>query len=124
VVDNELTVPDLEPTVETNSFLANLKAKVDGAKIRDEARTALRLDLGARLAAVRAKLSSELAFQIDDGGAPACLRAEVSRIEVTGVHPHQGYLRIYVAATAQAAVYLPCPERVSATDATFPGGRR
>jgi hypothetical protein len=104
VVDNELRVPDLEPTVETSSFLLKLKAALDGDSIRDQARQALRLDIGERLRAVRSKLSSDISF----GDGQGCLRADASKIEVTGVHPHAGYLRVYVAVTAQAGVYLPC----------------
>lgn len=105
VVDNELRVPDLEPTIETNSFLLKLAAAIKGDDIRDQARTALRLDIGERLKAVKAKLSSDLSF----GDGQGCVRAEANKIEVTGVHPHGGYLRVYVAVTAQAGVYLPCP---------------
>jgi hypothetical protein len=54
---------------------------------------------------VRKKLSSDLTFGDNHG----CLRAAVSKIEITGVHTHQGYLRVYVALTGQASVYLPCP---------------
>jgi Domain of unknown function (DUF4403) len=106
VVDNELRIPDLQPTVDTSSFLLKLKASIDADSIRDQARQALRLDLGARLAAARAKVSGDFTFN------PGCLRADVSRVEVTGIHPHAQYLRIYLAVTAQAAVYLPCPAPV------------
>jgi len=105
VVDNEIRVPDLEPTIETQSFLLRLKAALDGNSIRDQARDALHLDIGDRLAEVRKKLSSDLTF----GDGHGCLRASVSKIEITGVHTHQGYLRVYVALTGQASVYLPCP---------------
>jgi hypothetical protein len=105
VVDNEIRVPDLEPTIETQSFLLRLKAALDGNSIRDQARDALHLDIGDRLAEVRKKLSSDLTFGDNQG----CLRANVSKIEITGVHTHQGYLRVYVALTGQASVYLPCP---------------
>jgi hypothetical protein len=105
VVDNELRVPDLEPTIETQSFLLRLKAALDGNSIRDQARDALHLDIGDRLAEVRKKLSSDLTFGDNQG----CLRSNVSKIEITGVHTHQGYLRVYVALTGQASVYLPCP---------------
>jgi hypothetical protein len=57
------------------------------------------------LKAVREKLSSDLSFASGVG----CLRADVSRMEVTGVHAHPSYLRVYVAITGQASVYLPCP---------------
>jgi len=105
VVDNEIRVPDLEPTIETQSFLLRLKAALDGGAIRDQAREALHLDIGDRLAEVRKKLSSDLTFGDNHG----CLRSNVSKIEVTGVHTHQGYLRVYVALTGQASVYMPCP---------------
>ena len=105
VVDNEIRVPDLEPTVETQSFLLRLKAALDGSSIRDQAREALHLDIGDRLTEVRNKLSSDLTFGDNQG----CLRSNVSKIEVTGVHTHQGYLRVYVSLTGQASVYLPCP---------------
>ena len=109
VVDNEIRVPDLEPTIETQSFLLRLKAALDGGSIRDQAREALHLDIGDRLAEVRKKLSSDLSFGDNQG----CLRSNVSKIEVTGVHTHQGYLRVYVALTGQASVYLPCPSNVA-----------
>jgi hypothetical protein len=105
VEDNELKVPDLEPTVETKSLLLKLKAALEGDSIRDEARAALRLDLGERLKAVRDKLSTEL--EVGDG--EGCLRADAGKIEVTGVHAHGSYLRLYVAMTGRAAMYMPCP---------------
>jgi hypothetical protein len=105
VVDNEVRVPDLEPTIETKSFLLRLKAALDGDSIRDQAREALHLDIGDRLATVRSKLSSDLNFGDNQG----CLRSTVSKIEITGVHAHPTYLRVYVALTGQASVYLPCP---------------
>src|SRR6185436_13342184 len=62
VVDNELRVPDLEPTIETSNFLLKLKAAFDGSTIRDQARAALKLDIGERLKSVREKLSTDLSF--------------------------------------------------------------
>jgi hypothetical protein len=105
VEDNEVRVPDLEPTIETRSLLLKLKAALEGDSIRDEARAALRLDLGERLKAVRDKLSTEL--EVGDG--QGCLKADAGKIEVTGVHPHGSYLRLYVAMIGRAAVYMPCP---------------
>jgi hypothetical protein len=112
VVDNELRVPDLEPTIETQSFLLRLKAALDGSSIRDQAREALHLDIGDRVAQARAKLSTDLTF----GDIQGCLRSNVSRIEITGVHAHPTYLRVYVSITGQTSVYLPCPS-------TAPGSR-
>lgn len=105
VVDNELRIPDLEPTVDTSSFLLGLKASLDKDGIRNQARAALKLDLGERFAAVREKLSKDVALE----GNLGCMRADVAKIEVTGVYPHGRYLRVYVTTTAQAAVYIPCP---------------
>jgi hypothetical protein len=105
VIDNELRVPDLEPTIETSSFLLKLAAAIKGDDIRDQARAALRLDIGERLRTVRQKLSSDLSFGDNNG----CLRADVNRIEVTSLHAHATYIRLYLNVVGQAAVYLPCP---------------
>jgi hypothetical protein len=104
VVDNELRIPDLEPTIETKNFLLSLKALTGGDHIREEARAALRLDIGQRLDQARQKLGSELTF----GGDSGCFHGEVDRVEVTGVYPHAAYLRIYVSVTAHARASMPC----------------
>lgn len=108
VVDNELRVPDLEPTVETSNFFLSLKAMADGATIRDQARSALRLDLGERLKGVRERLSSDLTFGGPPGSSAGCFRGFVDKVEITGVHPHGSYLRIYVAVTGRTTLTLPC----------------
>jgi hypothetical protein len=108
IVDNELRIPDLEPTIETRNFLLSLKALTDGDRIRDQARAALRLDIGARIREAQDKLGSGLTFGNDKG----CFRGDVDRVEVTGIHPHAAYLRVYVAVTAHARAEMPC--RVSA----------
>jgi len=121
VVDTEIRVPDLEPTIETQQFLLKLAASMGGDDLRNQAREALRLDIADRIRSVRDQLSTELTF----GNAPpaatatsgpgkattalGCIRAGVSRVEVSGVHAHPGYLRLYLTLTGQAAVYLPCP---------------
>ena len=115
VVDNELSVPDLEPTIETRSFLLSLKAMTDGDRIRDQARQALRLDLGARLHDVREKLGGDLTFERDNG----CFRGDVDAIEVTSVHAHATYVRVYVQVTARARLTMPSDPR----DAGDPDGR-
>jgi hypothetical protein len=104
VSDNELTIPDLEPTIETSNLLLSIKAMTDGPRIRDQARSALRLDLSERLRSVRAKLSTELSF----GGPQGCFKADVDKIEVTGAHAHGSYARAYVAVTAHASAAMPC----------------
>jgi hypothetical protein len=106
VVDNELSLPDLEPTIETRNFLLSLKALTDADRIRDEARHTLRLDISARLRDVRGKLGDGLTF----AAGPGCFRGEVDRIEVTGVYPHAAYLRVYVSVTARARVSMPCDD--------------
>jgi Domain of unknown function (DUF4403) len=105
VVDNELRVPDLEPTIETSSFLLKLKATLDGNTLRDQARAALKLDIGERLRSVKDKLSTNLAF----GNGQGCVKAAADKIEVSGVHVHANYLRVYVGVVGRASVYLPCP---------------
>ncbi|MEO7330764.1 MAG: DUF4403 family protein [Minicystis sp.] len=105
VEDNELRVPDLEPTIETTGFLLTLKSMLDGKSIRDQARAALRLDIGDRLKSVKQKLTTDLAF----GNGQGCLKAQANKIEVSGVHVHAAYLRVYVTVNASASVYLPCP---------------
>lgn len=108
IEDNELRVPDLEPTIETSSFLLKLKAAIDGTAIRDQARAALHLDIGQRLKSARDKLSTDLGFANDQG----CLHADVQKIEVTGLHVHEAYLRAYVAVTGSASLYMPCPAQM------------
>jgi hypothetical protein len=105
VEDNELRVPDLEPTLETSNFLLKLKAAFDGSAIRDQARAALKLDIGERLTSVKEKLSTDLAF----GNGQGCVKAAADKIEVSGVHVHGNYLRVYVTVIGRASVYLPCP---------------
>ncbi len=108
IVDNHLTVPDIEPTVDTNSFLLGLVAALGRDMIRDKVRKALRLDIGARLVAVREKLSADTLFGDETG----CVRTDVSNIKIRDVFAHGDYLRIYVEVTAQAGVWMPCPGHV------------
>jgi hypothetical protein len=75
-------------------------------QIRDQARAALRLDIGERLRDIKSKLSSDLTF----GGKAACFKGNVDKIEVTGAYPHGSYLRVYVAVTARASATIPCSE--------------
>jgi hypothetical protein len=113
-VDNEPLIPDLEPTIETTNLLLSLKAMTGADKIRDQARAALRLDIGARLRDIKSKLSSDLTF----GGKGACFKGNVDKIEVTGAYPHGSYLRVYVAVTARASATLPCPDAAPDTKST------
>jgi hypothetical protein len=104
LVDNEIALPDLEPTIETSNFLLSLKALTDADRIKTEARRALRVDLTERLAAVRAKIASDLSF-----GTPAeCVIGHVDKLELTELHPHGSYLRVHGVVTARAAASMPC----------------
>ncbi|MBP9112363.1 MAG: DUF4403 family protein [Polyangiaceae bacterium] len=106
IQDNELSIPDLEPTIETKNLLLSIKAMTESDQIRDDARKALRLNLSERLLPVREKLGADLRL----GDAKACFRGNVDKIEVTGVYIHQTHLRAYVAVTARARASMPCPD--------------
>jgi hypothetical protein len=110
LVDNEIALPDLEPTIETSNFLLSLKALKDGELIKAEARKALRLDLSERLHAVRSKLSSELTF----GSAKECFVGRVDKLELSELHAHQHYMRVNVVVTARASASLPCSGKLPA----------
>ena len=107
--DNEIALPDLEPTIETSNFLLQLKALSDGERIKAEARKALRLDLTERLRAVRAKLSSELSF----GSPEQCFVGTVDKLELIELHTHESYLRVNVVVTARASASSPCSSPLS-----------
>ncbi len=106
IVDNEIALPDLEPTIETSNFLLSLKALTGAERIKTEARRALRVDLTERLAALRAKLSSDLSFRTPAG----CLTGNVDGLELADLHPHGSYLRARGIVTARAAATVPCPD--------------
>lgn len=76
----------------------------DGDRIREDARRALRLDMGARLRGVTHKLGPDLTFQ----GPQGCVTGYLDRLAVTGVYPHADYLRTYVAVTGRARATAPC----------------
>jgi hypothetical protein len=111
LVDNEIALPDLEPTIETKSFLLSLKAMKDSDVIKAEARKALRLDLTERLRDVREKLSSELSF----GTAKECFVGRVNKLDLQDLHAHQQYMRVNIVVTAQASASLPCSTELAVT---------
>ena len=78
--------------------------QAEGDQLGGLTRQALRVDVSARPAALKDKLSTELSFAEDLG----CVRGQVLRSEVTGVYPHPSFLRIYVQVDAQVGLYLPC----------------
>jgi hypothetical protein len=47
IVDNQLSVPNLEPTIETKSAILKLKTTLDSDKMKKQIRQALRLDIGS-----------------------------------------------------------------------------
>ena len=104
LIDNEIELPDLEPTIETANFLLSLKAMTDSERIKTEARKALRLDLTERLQSVRKKLSTDLSF----GTAKECFVGNVDKIELADLHAHESYLRVNVVVTARASASMPC----------------
>jgi hypothetical protein len=106
VIDNQIVVPDLELTPGTADGLLKLKVLLDGKGIRDQAQSALRVDLSERIHAAQGKLGTELSFSENLG----CVRAEVLRTEVTGIFPHERFLRIYVDVDGQAGLFMPCPK--------------
>ena len=115
VRDNELSIPDLEPTVETKNALLKLKTSLDGDGLRRQVRQATRLDIGARLQTVRAKFEKDLVARQrvagpDGNGPEACVRVDLGRIEVSDIFAHDAYLRLYIKATASTSAYLPCPK--------------
>ncbi|HWZ87421.1 MAG TPA: DUF4403 family protein, partial [Polyangiaceae bacterium] len=108
LLDNEVALPDLEPTIETSNFLLSLKAMTDGERIKTEARKALRLDLTERMQSVRKKLSADLSF----GSAQQCFVGDVDKLELTELHTHESYLRVNVVVTARAAASMPCSSKL------------
>ncbi len=110
--DNELSFPDLKPTVETESALLKLSTNIGKEALQNAVRQALRLDISARLQKVRGKLTDSLSYKRDLGeGLPSvCVKTDVGRIEVTSIFAHDNYLRLYVQASAQTAAYVPCQQ--------------
>jgi hypothetical protein len=108
LIDDEIALPDLEPTIETSNFLLSLKAMTDGERIKTQARKALRLDLTERLRQVRTKLSSELTF----GSDKECFVGRVDKLELAELHAHEQYMRVNVLVTGQASASLPCSAKL------------
>ena len=106
LVDNEIALPDLEPTIETNNFLLSLKAMTDGERIKLDARKALRVDLTERLQSIRKKLSSDLTF----GSASQCFVGHLDKLELSELHAHESFLRLNVIVTARASASMPCEQ--------------
>ena len=110
VRDNFLEFPDLKPTVETQQALLAVAMALNEVELTHAVRKALRLDLSARLAAVKQKLVDALTMEtvVVDGVAPLCTRAELGRLEVKDIAVHDPYLRATVTMTALLSASLPC----------------
>jgi hypothetical protein len=104
VADNQIIIPDLELTPGSADGLVKMKVLLDGSRLRDQARRALHVDISERLQRVKDKLSKEMTLH----QGKSCIRGEVLRSAVTGIYPHQSFLRVYVTVDAQASIYVPC----------------
>ena len=110
VRDNFLEFPDLKPTIETEQALLAFAIAFQEVELTAAVRKALRLDLSARLAAVKHKLVDALSMGtvVVDGVAPLCTRAELGRLEIKDIAVHDPYLRATVTTTALLSASLPC----------------
>jgi hypothetical protein len=113
VRDNFLEFPDLAPTVATEQALLKAALALNEDELVAAVKRALRLDLSARLQAVRQKLVGALTKEavLVDGVAPLCTSVEIGRIAISDVHVHDPYLRATVTTTALFSASLPCPGR-------------
>jgi hypothetical protein len=120
VRDNFLEFPDLAPTVATEQALLKAALTLKEDELTAAVKKALRLDLSARLQAVRQKLEGALTKEtvLVDGVAPLCTSVEIGRIAVSEVHVHDPYLRAVVTTTALFSASLPCPGRPAAAPVT------
>jgi hypothetical protein len=111
VRDNFLEFPDLRPTVETDQALLKVAVALKEQALVDTVKKALRLDLSARLATVKQKLTDALTMEIGlvDGVAPLCTSVEIGRVAVDDIAVHDPYLRATVSTTAVFSASLPCP---------------
>ncbi|HEY4220459.1 MAG TPA: DUF4403 family protein [Myxococcota bacterium] len=116
VRDNFLEFPDMKPTVETDQALLGIAAAIKREELTSAVRKALRLDLSARLAQLKSKLTSALSTSVPlaENTPPLCTKAELGRVEIASVEAHDAYLRVYVSTTALASAYLPCPDAPAA----------
>ena len=122
VRDNFLAFPDLKPTIETDSALLKAALAFKEQALIDAVKKALRLDLSARMAAVKQKLVDALTMEVVvvDGVAPLCTRLELGRIGIDDVAVHDPYLRATVKATAILQASLPCPASAAVPAAAVP----
>ncbi|MDP2345071.1 MAG: DUF4403 family protein [Deltaproteobacteria bacterium] len=110
VRDNFLEFPDLKPSIETEQALLAMAIAFKEVELTAAVRKALRLDLSARLAAVKHKLVDALSMEkiVVDGVPPLCTRAELGRLELKDIAVHDPYLRATVTTTALLSASLPC----------------
>lgn len=110
VRDNFLAFPDLKPTLETEQMLLKAAIALKEQELTAAVQKALRLDLSARLASVKQKLTDALSMDkvLVDGVPALCTRAEIGRLEIKDIAVHDPYLRATVSTTALLSASLPC----------------
>lgn len=116
VRDNFLEFPDLKPTLETEQVLLSAAIAWKERELIGAVQKALRLDLSARLASVKTKLTEALTMQkvVVDGVPPLCTKAEIGRLELKDIAVHDPYLRATVTTTALLSASLPCVDAAAA----------
>ena len=102
-----LSFDDLEPTVETSNLFLQLGAASDGDRLRDEARKALTLDVGARARPALDELEKRASVTRPDG----CAKLRLDRFDVVGVDVFDSYARVGTSLTGQLRVEAPCTTR-------------
>ena len=117
VRDNFLEFPDLKPTLETEQILLKAAIAMKEQELTVAVKKALRLDLSARMAAVKQKLIDGLSMDkvVVDGVPALCTRVEIGRLELKDIAVHDPYLRATVAVTALLSASLPCPSAAKPT---------
>ena len=108
VVDNELRVPDLSrpSRPRASSSSSRRRSTATTSATRRAPRCASTSAIASRRCAASSPRSRLLAGERPGSG---CLRADVSKIEVTGVHAHGNYLRLYVPRRRRPASTCPAP---------------
>lgn len=85
-VTNELSVPDLDYTLETKNLLLKLVNWAEGDKFRDDMRNRLHINLAAQIDEARRLLNRALNRQVG----PLRLTGSVAALRVTGLYVHPG----------------------------------
>jgi hypothetical protein len=102
-----LAFDDLEPTVETSNLFLQLGAASDGDRLRDEARKALTIDIGARARPALDELEKRASLKRNEG----CAKLRLDRFDVVGVDIFDSYARVGTSLTGQLRIEAPCTAR-------------